>query len=195
MLLYNSQDFTSVLRSVIPTGSKGPGSINDMAALFRVVVFGALREVALVHSSREGNAVMANRRKMWVYSPPRTQKPKLPGAIKAALEEKATDFVERVLKPKFIKPPPEKEFLNYVVDIYTKWYRNYFYFCAKYCSPAPNALSPYFEIKFARMEYVGLGARFNLSFMRHTGQWVEIYQGIPLDECLSAIEYDPWFQL
>lgn len=30
------------------------------------------------------------------------------------------------------------------VDIYAKWYRRYFYFCAKYCSPAPNALSPFF---------------------------------------------------
>lgn len=137
---------------------------------------------------------MAGRRRMGGHSPPRAQKPKLPGAIKAALEEKATGLVERVLKPKFIKPPPEKEPFNYLVDIYSKWYRNYFYFCAKYCSPAPNALSPYFESKFARMEYVGPGARFNLSFMRHTGQWVEIYQGMPLDECFSAIEYDPWFQ-
>jgi hypothetical protein len=84
---------------------------------------------------------------------------------------------------------------NYLVDLYTKWYRNYFYFCAKYCSPGPNALSPYFEIRFARMEYVGPGARFNLFFMRHTGQWVEIYRRIPLDECFSAIECDPWFQL
>ena len=137
---------------------------------------------------------MVDRRKMWVPTRLRAQKAKLPGAIKAALEEKATDFVGRVLKPKFIKPPPEKELFNYLVDIYTKWYRNYFYFCAKYCSPAPNAVSPHFESKFARMEYVGLGANFNLSFMRHTGQWVEIYQGIPLDECFSAIEYDPWFQ-
>lgn len=137
---------------------------------------------------------MADRRKMWVHSPPRAQKPELPGAIKAALEEKAADLVERVLKPKSIKPPPENGFLNYLVDIYTKWYRNYLYFCAKYCSPAPNALSPYFELKFARMEYVGPGGRFNLSFMRHTGQWVEIYRGIPLDECLRALEHDPWFQ-
>ena len=138
---------------------------------------------------------MAKKQKIWGYRPPSAHKSKLPGAVKATVQGKATDLVERVLKPKFIKPPPEKEILNYVVDIYTKWYRNYFYFCAKYCSPAPNALSPYFEFKFARMEYVGLGARFNLSFMRHTGQWVEIYQGIPLDECFSAIEYDPWFQL
>jgi hypothetical protein len=137
---------------------------------------------------------MADRRKLWVHSPSRPQKPKLPGAIKAALEEKATDLVERVLKPKFIKPPPEKALFNDLVDIYTKWYQNYFYFCAKYCSPGPNALSPYFETKFARMEYVGLGARFNLSFMRHTGQWVAIYPAIPLDECLRAIEDDPWFQ-
>ena len=138
---------------------------------------------------------MAKKQKIWGYRPPSAHKPKLPGAVKATVQGKATDLVERVLKPKFIKPPPEKEFLNYVVDIYTKWYRNYFYFCAKYCSPAPNALSPDFESNFARMEYVGADARFNLSFMRHTGQWVEIYQGLSLDDCFRAIEHEPWFQI
>jgi hypothetical protein len=159
------------------------------------MVLGALWEIGLVHSSREGNAIMVKKQKIWVHSPPRAHKPKVSGAAKAAVQRKATDLVERVLKPKFIKPPREKEILNYVVDIYTRWYRNYFYFCARYCSPAPNALSSYFESNFAHMEYVGAGARFNLSFMRHTGQWLEIYQGIPLDECLRAIDHEPWFQI
>ncbi len=36
------------------------------------------------------------------------------------------------------------------------------------------------------MEYAG-NHRFHLSFMRHTGQWVELYTGLSLDECLAAI--------
>ena len=42
------------------------------------------------------------------------------------------------------------------------------------------------------MEYVG-DAKFALSFMRHTGKWVELYAGMSVDECLKAIQDDPWF--
>jgi hypothetical protein len=42
------------------------------------------------------------------------------------------------------------------------------------------------------MEYVGNG-KFALSFLRHTGQWVELYDGLTVDECLTAIRDDPWF--
>jgi len=43
------------------------------------------------------------------------------------------------------------------------------------------------------MEYVGNG-KFALSFMRHTGQWVELYDAVSVDECLKATRDDPWFQ-
>ena len=43
------------------------------------------------------------------------------------------------------------------------------------------------------MELVG-DDKFNLSFMRHTGQWVQLFAGIPLEECLKAIQDDPWFE-
>jgi hypothetical protein len=29
--------------------------------------------------------------------------------------------------------------------------------------------------------------------MRHTGQWVELYEALSVDECLKAIQHDPWF--
>jgi len=134
---------------------------------------------------------MAKRQKMWVYSPPKPPKPKVPESIKEEVERKGNELVESTLKPK-IKPPSKDQRFNYLVDIYTKWYRNYFYFCGKYCSPGPNALSHYFELKFARMEYVG-GNRFNLSYMRHTGKWWEIYEGLSLTECLKAIRDEPHF--
>jgi hypothetical protein len=108
------------------------------------------------------------------------------------LEKKAEALVETVLKPTHIEPPPEDTRFNYIGDIYTKWYRSYFYFCAKYHSPGPNAISPFFETKFARLEYIGNG-HFNLSFMRHTGKWVEIYTDLSVDECLSAVKDDPFF--
>jgi hypothetical protein len=29
--------------------------------------------------------------------------------------------------------------------------------------------------------------------MRHTGKWVELYARQTVDECLKAIQDDPWF--
>ncbi len=43
------------------------------------------------------------------------------------------------------------------------------------------------------MEYAR-GGHFNLAFMRYTGQWVEIFQDLSLEECLAAIRDDPMFQ-
>ena len=99
---------------------------------------------------------------------------------------------DTVLKPAHIKPPAGDERFNYIVDLYSRWYRNYFYFCSKYACPGPNAISLYFEAKFARLEYVGYD-RFHLAFMRHTGKWCEIYINVSLDECLAAIRDEPHF--
>ena len=135
---------------------------------------------------------MSKMRKMWVYSPPKPPAPKIPARTKIEVQEKANQFIETELQPKHIQPPPKDNDFNYIVDLYSKWYRHYFYFCAKYRSPGPNALSPFFEIKFARLEYVG-DDRFHLSFMRHTDEWVQLYPNMSLDECLAAVKDDPWF--
>lgn len=135
---------------------------------------------------------MSSARKTWLMvttSPPRSA---VPVALKARVSQQAQELVDRFLKPEYIKPPPGRQ-LNYIIDIFTKWYRSYFYFCAKYRSPGPNALSPDFETKFARMTYVGR-SRFNLSYMRHTGEWFEIYQDLTLEKCLSAVKEDGSFQ-
>ena len=137
---------------------------------------------------------MAARQKRWVYSPPRPAKPRVPEATKADVEAKARELIETVLKPKRIKPPRENAHFNYMVDIYAKWYRNYFYFCSKYRSPGPNAISPFFEARFARLEYVGPD-RYSLSYMRHTEQWWEIYRDLSLEQCLAAVRDEPLFLL
>lgn len=135
---------------------------------------------------------MARIKKTWVYRPSKSPAPKVPTSVKAEVQERANELVETILKPKHIKPLPKDERFNYLVDISTKWYRHYFYFCAKYCSPGPNALSPFFETKFARLEYRGRN-QFNLSFTRHTGDWIEVYPNMSLDKCLAAVRDDPFF--
>ena len=142
----------------------------------------------------EGLTPMAKKQpKRWVYSPPKPAKPSVPEAVKAQVEAKARELIDTVLKPQHVKPPPKNERFNYAIDIDGKWYRNYFYFFSTYACPGPNALSPTFESKFARMEYVG-NDKFNLAYMRHTDQWFELFTDQSLDDCLKAIRDDPWFQ-
>jgi len=131
--------------------------------------------------------------KIWATSV-KQQKPKVPESIKQSLKEKAEQLIEGTLKPRYIQPPPTEHDFNYIADIYCKWYRNYFYFCATYNSPSPNAISPSFESKFARMEYVG-DEKYNLSFMRHNGQWVELYYDLPINKSLELIVEDGCFSL
>jgi hypothetical protein len=124
--------------------------------------------------------------KRWVYAPGKPAPPSVPEDLKAEVKAKADDLVKAVLKPQHVKPPPKDPRWNYIIDIYTKWHRSFFYFCSTYACPGSDALSPTFESPFARMEYVGAG-RFNLAYMRHTGKWWEVYQGLTVDECLESI--------
>ncbi|NJN21000.1 MAG: hypothetical protein HC812_07165 [Leptolyngbya sp. RL_3_1] len=117
---------------------------------------------------------------------PRKKKHKAPDDLKVALKTAADELIESTLKPKHIQPPPTDHDFNYLVDIYSKWYQSYFYFCSTYNCPGERAISPSFDDKFARMEYVGDG-KFNLSYMRHTQKWWEIYQDLTMAECLERI--------
>jgi len=135
---------------------------------------------------------MAKAQKGWYFSPPKPTAPKVSAKVKADLQQKADELVETILKPQHVKPMPEDYQFNYIEDIYTKWYRHYFYFCAKFHVSGPRAMVPFFETKFARIAYVSEN-NFNLAFMRHTGQWVEIYTDLSLDTCFETIQSDSLF--
>lgn len=135
---------------------------------------------------------MAKQRKAWMISPGKSPKLSVPDSTKAELEAKATDLIENVLKPKHVLSHKTDQQFNYITDIGAKWHRNYFYFISTYACPGPNALSPTFESKFARMEYLGDG-KIALYFMRHTGEWVGIYDALSVDQSMKAIQDDAWF--
>ena len=138
---------------------------------------------------------MAQPRKMWMIRPTKHDKPTLTTSttsIKTEVVSKAKDLIENVLKPKHALPPKKDEQFNYITDIGAKWNRNYFYFISTYACPGPNALSPTFKSKFARMEYLG-DDKLALYFMRHTGEWVGIYDALSVDESMKAIQDDEWF--
>jgi hypothetical protein len=118
--------------------------------------------------------------------------PALDAAGKAQVEARARELIEKELRPRHVKPPPEDSHSNYLTDITLKWHGTTLFFVAVYACPGPNALAPPFEDRFARLTSAG-GGRFDLDFMRHTGQWVPLHQGLTLEQCLVAIRDDPWF--
>ena len=107
---------------------------------------------------------MTNKRS-WSVTSAKKMKPTVPVLTQSQLKEKADKLINKVFKPQHVKPAPTDNDYNYIADIHSKWYRQYFYFCATYNCPSPNALSPSFETKFARMEYVA-DNKFNLAYMQ-----------------------------
>ena len=56
----------------------------------------------------------------------------------------------------------------------------------------PNAISPSFELPFARLEYTWDG-RFNLAYLRHTGQWWPVREGLTLEQAMRAVRDEGLF--
>lgn len=133
----------------------------------------------------------ATRRQGWVWV--RAKPSSVPQKVKDELNAKAAILVESELKPKHVKPPPPNSDHNYIVDISTKWRGRYFYFVSTYECPGPNAISPFFDCLFARLEYQGDG-RFSLAYMRHTDQWWQVFTDLTIDEALKTIREHPLFQ-
>ena len=131
--------------------------------------------------------------KRWLLSPPsRTASPTQDADSRALVEAKVRELIDKVLKPKHVKPPREGSTSNYVTDITLKWHGSTLFLVSVYACPGPNAIAPKFEDRFARVKPAG-GGRFDLAFMRYTGQWVSLHHGITLDQCMAAIRDDPWF--
>lgn len=136
--------------------------------------------------------VSKERGRQWTWAA--TKPGGVPEAVKDAVTEGARRLVETTLKPAHVKPPRQGERFNYIVDIFTKWRGRYFFFLARYACPGLNALSPFFETGFARLEYLADG-RFNVAYMRHTGKWSQVYPGLTLDEAIETVGTEPLFHL
>lgn len=109
-------------------------------------------------------------------------------------EEVTTFFIPLIQsfldKLKTIRPNKEH---NYVSDIYTKWHRNYFYFCEKNKAEYENRILDEFETKFVRLEFIA-EHNFHFSYFRHTEKWHLVAENIPLEKCEEMIKDNPNFQ-
>ena len=110
---------------------------------------------------------------------------------KESLQAEADQFVAAFYKPT-IQPAPKARLGNYIVDFSTKWHGAYLQFIARYACPSPNALSPFFEIAFARLGYFAPD-RWNIWVRRHNDQWMVMGGGMTLAECLEEMRSNPWF--
>ncbi len=137
---------------------------------------------------------MAKARNPWNIAPAK-KRAAVSASTKSEVETKAKALIENVLKPKHVLPSEKGGQFNFISDIGAKWYRNYFYFFAIYTCPSPKALTPTFESMFARLEPLSDG-KFALYSMRYTGkEWVGVLDALSVDECMKAIQDDPWFVL
>ena len=135
---------------------------------------------------------MAAKRKTQKSRPAKKSTSSVPHDLKAEVEAKASTLIANVLKPEHVQERPESKRFNYIIDIGTKWHRKYFYFISTYACPWPQALSPTFKSKFARMEYVG-NERFALDFPRQADKWIRVHDGLTVSQCLKAIRVDSRF--
>ena len=127
----------------------------------------------------------------WTWAPDRRLKPTVPDDVKAEVQRKADELIEKHLKPAHVKPPEDPRW-NYLTGIHTKWHKSFFYLVGDYASPGPDRIAPTFESPFARLEYT-LDGKFNLAYMRHTGQGWQVREGLTLEQAMKAIRDEGLF--
>jgi hypothetical protein len=110
---------------------------------------------------------------------------------KADLQAEADQFVAAFYRPT-IQPPPKNPQFNYIVEFSTKWHGAYLQFIAHYACPGPNALSPSFDIAFARLGYFSPNF-WNIWARRHNDQWMVLGSATTLQKCFEEMRNNPWF--
>ena len=124
-------------------------------------------------------------RMQWVYVGGKAGN-KPPVAEKLAIIAACEGLISAVLRPRYL-PEIKPTDYNYPIAIYGKWLGNKYRFITRYRSDRADSLAPEFEAPFARVEYVSRD-RFDLSYHRHTGQWLPLFQAVTLAEALALIE-------
>jgi hypothetical protein len=81
---------------------------------------------------------------------------------------------------------------NYPIAISGKWRGNKYTFLTRYKSDDPRSLEPEFDAPFARLGYISRDL-FDLSWRRHTGEWIRMFDSVSLVEALRLIETETFF--
>ena len=114
--------------------------------------------------------------------------PTLSATEKAAITAACQEFIDTVLKPRFLPVITPTQF-NYPVDIQGKWHGARYRFIQRYRSGYPENLGEEFDAPFARLDWVGRDC-FDIQWHRHTGAWFRLYRRQSLAAALKIIETD-----
>ncbi len=128
------------------------------------------------------------KKKVWQL----TTKKKMPTDSEKKLITLAFCDIVDDFRQKFIPKEPDRKY-NYVIDIFSKWHRNFFYLCERFKSEHPDRIADEFESPFVRLEYLDKDS-FTFSYLRHTGSWHIVDQRISSNECKDLILSNPNFQ-
>lgn len=133
----------------------------------------------------------AKQPRVWAYAGERLGN-KPPAAEKLSITAACEKLIAERLIPRFLPEIRATEF-NYPVAITGKWHGNKYRFITRFRSDRPDSTMPEFDAPFARLGYVGRD-RFDLSWHRHTGEWIPIAQAVTLAEALEMIATEEFFQ-
>jgi len=97
-------------------------------------------------------------------------------------------FIAEVLKPRFLPAIRPTQF-NYCIDIHGAWGAGRYRFMQRYRSGMEHNLGAEFDVPFARIDRMGPD-RFDIHWMRHTGQWWKVHVGVSFAEALRILDTD-----
>ena len=122
--------------------------------------------------------------KQWVYAGARAGNKPSPSE-KQVITAACETLINTFFIPKFLPEISPTEF-NYPIAIYGKWHGNLYRFIIRYRSDRADAIKPEFDAPFTRLEYVNIEC-FDLSYMRHTGEWHRLFERLSLSEAMENI--------
>jgi len=94
-------------------------------------------------------------------------------------------FIADVLKPRFL-PVIRPTAFNYPIDIHGDWRAGRYRFMTRYRSAHEHNTGWEFDAPFTRLDHMARD-RFDVYWMRHTGQWWPLHSGLSLTASLQTI--------
>jgi hypothetical protein len=104
--------------------------------------------------------------------------------IGAACERSVAELKQKHLRE--IRPATRR---NYPVDIRGRWRSESYSFMVRFRSGFPENKGEEYDAPFARLDHVN--GRFTVQWMRHTGRWWCLRDGLTLEEALHMVETEP----
>jgi hypothetical protein len=115
----------------------------------------------------------------------RILKPGEKKAIGAACQK----LIDETLKPAYLPEVRPRAGRNYAVDLRGRWRGDAYSFVVRFRSGFPENEGEEYDAPFARLEH--WNGSFAVDWMRHTGRWWRLREGLSFDEALAMITDEP----